>query len=407
MADLLDDLNLTSEEQMFREEVREFLAENMTDELRRASHFTMWALSEFEYGKRWQKILHQRGWGAVHWPKEYGGAGWTRMQKMIWHIECIQAETPSVMSMGRDLCAPCIMKFGTEEQKAFFLPRILSGEDWWAQGFSEPGVGSDLRALQMRAESDGDEFVLNGSKIWTSFADHANRIFCLVRSGSGPKKHDGISFLLVDMDSPGIEVHPITTIAGDPEFCQVFFNDVRVSKSRLLGKENEGWDVVRHLLAYEHGGGGGRSVSLFGRYNWLREVATLESDGAGGRLIDDVDFGRQLAEMRIELEAVSFASDELSKRARAGEPPSRVSELLAIRSRLVSQKMTELAMRAVGRYGIPLQQGARKVIPEVDPIGPEHVLKPMPFYLGQRAGTIAGGTDEIHHNNVARHVLGL
>ncbi|MDE0987638.1 MAG: acyl-CoA dehydrogenase family protein [Pseudomonadales bacterium] len=407
MSVLLDDLELTEEEEAFRKEIRLFLETNMTDELRRASHFTMWALSEFEYGKRWQQILDKQGWGAVHWPEEYGGTGWSKIQKMIWNIECIQAQAPSVMSMGRDLCAPCIMAFGTEQQKALFLPRILAGEDWWAQGFSEPGVGSDLRALQLKAESTGDDFVLNGSKIWTSFANHANRIFCLVRSGTGPKKHDGISFLLIDMDSPGIEVHPITTIAGDEEICQVFFNDVRVPKARLLGKENEGWVVVRHLLAYEHGGGGGRSVALFGRYNWLQEIASLEFDGQEGSLIDDPDFGRQLAEIHIELEAASFASDELSKLARAGEPPSRASELLAIRSRIISQNLTELAMRAVGRYGLPLQQGVRKVIPEAEPVGPEHVLKPMPFYLGQRAGTIAGGTTEIHHNNVARHVLGL
>lgn len=407
MSDILDDLDLTDEEQAFRAEVREFLDASMNDEFRRAARFTMWLIAEFEYGRRWQKVLHQRGWGAVHWPKEYGGTGWSPMQLMIWNIECSRAQAPLVMNMGRDLCAPCIMKFGTPEQKERFLPKILSGDDWWAQGFSEPGVGSDLRGLQLKAQRDGGEFVLNGSKIWTSFANHANRIFCLVRSGSGPKKHDGISFLLMDMDTPGIEVRPITTIAGDVEFCQVFFNDVRVPESSLLGRENEGWEVVRYLLAYEHGGGTSRSVALVNRFNWLREIATLELDGSDRPLIENPDFLRRLAELRIELEAVAFAADELSKRARAGEPPSSAAELLAIRSRVVGQRITELAMRAIGRAGIPLQKEARMVESTTPLVGPDHALTPMPFYLAQRAATIAGGTDEIHHNNVARHVLGL
>jgi alkylation response protein AidB-like acyl-CoA dehydrogenase len=405
MSDPLE--NLSPEEQAFQAELRAFLRENVSDEMRQAARFTMWALSEFEYGRRWQKILHARGWGAVSWPVAYGGTGWSRTQRMIWSIECLRAGAPTVMNMGRDLCAPCIMEFGTQEQKDFFLPRILAGEDWWAQGFSEPGAGSDLRALRLSARSDGDAFVLNGSKIWTSFAQFANRIFLLVRSGSGPKAHDGISFLLADMDSPGITVRPIRVLSGDDEFCEVFFDQVRVPKSRLLGRENEGWGVVRHLLAYEHGGSGSRSFELTSRLAWLREIAALELDGEGRPLLENPDFVRRLAELEIEATAVGFAADELSRLARSGAPPSAVSELLAIRSRVLGQRMAELAMRAVARYGLPLQREARVVGSGVSPVGPDHALTPMPFYLGQRAATIAGGTDEIHHNNVARHVLGL
>jgi alkylation response protein AidB-like acyl-CoA dehydrogenase len=401
------DLSYGKEYEEFRAEVRAFLRDNVSDEMRQAARFTMWALSEFEYGRRWQKILHARGWGAVGWPVAYGGAGWTRTQRAIWNIECLRAGAPSIMNMGRDLCAPCIMEFGSQEQKDFFLPRILSGEDWWAQGFSESGAGSDLRALRMQALSDAQGFVLNGSKIWTSFAQFANRIFLLVRSGSGPKPHDGISFLLVDMDTPGISVRPIATLSGDPEFCEVFFDAVRVPKSRLLGSENEGWRVVRHLLMYEHGGGDDRSAQLDSRLAWLREIAALELDGEDRPLLENPDFARRLAELEIEVTAVAFAADELSRLARAGAPPSAATELLAIRSRVVGQRIAELAMRAVGRWGIPLQREARVVGSGVAPVGPEHALTPMPFYLGQRAATIAGGTDEIHHNNVARHVLGL
>ncbi len=316
MSELLGDLS--DEDLAFRDEVRGFLQEALTDEMRAAARFTMWVISEFEYGKRWQRALYERGWGTPMWPEEHGGLGWTPVQQIIWNVESVMAGAPSIMNMGRDLCAPCIMEFGTDEQKAEFLPAIARGDDWWAQGFSEPDVGSDLAALQLSAAIDGDEFVLNGSKIWTSHAEHSNRIFLLVRSGSGERKQQGISFLLADMDSPGIEVRPIETIAGDDEFCQVFFTDVRVPRSRVLGAENDGWSVVRYLLSYEHGGLIARSASFTQKFRWLREIAELETDGRGRSLLEDPDFSRQLAELAIEVQAASAADDQLKLLARDG-----------------------------------------------------------------------------------------
>ena len=257
----IEAMHLTAEEQAFRDEVRAFYAEHLTAEFRRAAQLTTWTFCEFDYGRRWQQIRNARGWGAPNWPVAHGGTGWTPRQRLIWELETADAQPPEVMRMGRDYCAPCIIRFGTPEQQAFFLPRILSGEDWWAQGYSEPGAGSDLAALQLSAVSDGDDYVLNGAKIWTTFAQHANRIFLLARTARREKKQDGITFLLIDMASPGIEVRPIINIAGEHEFNEVFFTDVRVPKSRRLGEEDKGWEVARYLLLFEHGAGLIRSTA--------------------------------------------------------------------------------------------------------------------------------------------------
>lgn len=392
----------------FRDEVRRFYAENLTLEFRRAARLVTWVCSEFEFGRRWQKILHSKGWGAPHWPVEYGGCDWTPAQRHIWEEETALANPPEVMMMGRDLCAPCIMEFGTPEQKAYFLPRLLAGDDWWAQGYSEPGAGSDLAALQMRADSDGDDYILNGSKIWTTYAQHSNRIFCLVRTSTGERKQQGITFLLVDMDTPGIEVRPLINIAGEHEFNQVFFSNARVPKSRRLGAENEGWSVARYLLRYEHSGGGGRgSIEMRRRFSWLQEIANLESDGQGGALSGDPDFSRKLAEIAITIDAMEFATEQAYAATIQGGPPPPSMPLLKIRSREIMQRMTELAMEATAYYGAPFQPHARRVENTEPYVGAEHALLAMPLYLSQRALTIAGGTPEIRRNNLAKSLLGL
>lgn len=398
---------LSSSDQAFRLEILAFLKRNLTPSMREAGRNTIWAISDFEQGRQWQKVLHREGFGAVHWPVEYGGKDWTRSQKMIWDIETLRADAPRVMNMGRDLCAPCIMEFGTDAQKAQFLPPILSGDDWWAQGFSEPGAGSDLASLQLAGVQEGDEFVLNGSKIWTTFAQHANRIFCLVRTGPSPKKQMGISFLLIDLDSPGIEIRPIYTIAGEHEFNQVFFTDVRVPMDRLLGKQDDGWAVVRYLLMHEHGGVNSASAMLGQRISWVREIMSQEQDGEGRRLIENPEYARRFAELLIEVQAVHFAERESLAASNASGAPSRLGELLSIRSREVGKKLNELAMRSVGVYAAPFQRDARMVGAGVAPIGPDHAVIAMPFFLGQQAATIAGGTPEIHRNNIAKRLLEL
>ena len=402
-----DMAELTGEDRAFRDEVRQFYDDNLTPEFRRAGERIGWAFSEFEYGRQWQKILHQRGWGAPSWPVEYGGTGWTPMQHYIFEMESIRARAPAPYYLGIILCAPCVMAFGTPEQKQEFLPRIIAGEDWWAQGYSEPGAGSDLAALQLKAETDGDHYVLNGSKIWTTYAQHANRIFCLVRTSSEGRKQAGITFLLVDMDTPGIEVRPLINIAGDHEFNQVYFNNVRVPTSRRLGAENDGWKVARHLLKFEHGGGGRVSGEARHRLDWIADMASLEADGYGGRLIDDPDYSRQLAEVAIGVEAIDFAGFQAIAAMREGEAPPPSIPLLRIRLRELVQRITELGMEAVAYYGLPYQPEARAVASETEPVGPEHALMAVPYYLNKRASTIAGGTPEIQRNNLARSVLGL
>jgi acyl-CoA dehydrogenase len=397
--------NLTSEELAFRDEVRAFFAEALTPDLREAGRKTIW-LSEFEYGREWQRRLHARGWGAPNWPVEFGGTGWTDNEKLIFAIETAHERPPMIANMGRDLCAPCIMAFGTPEQQNRYLPRILSGDDWWAQGYSEPGAGSDLASLQLRADSDGDHYVLNGSKIWTTSAHHCNRIFCLVRTSKEERKQAGISFLLLDLDTPGIELRAIYNLAGIHEFNQVFFTDVRVPKSALLGEEGQGWTVARHLLAREHSGSVFDGLEMRRRLAWLEEIARAESNGRGGALIDDPIFRTRFAEAAVECEVSDALTQKLIKAVQTDSMPPHLAELLNIRKRDLGQRLTALLMDSLGFYGAPLQGdalhvGGKRVA------GEERAEIPTAFYLAQRAGTIAGGATEVHRNNVARHVLGL
>lgn len=400
-------LDLTSDELAFRDEVREFLAENLTPELREAGAKTLWSISEFKYGRQWQRILHARGWGAPNWPVEYGGTGWTPVQKMIWATEIAHARPPSVMNMGRDLCAPCIMAFGTPDQKAEMLPRILSGDDWWAQGYSEPGAGSDLAALRLCAVRDGDDYVLTGSKTWTTMAHHANRIFCLVRTGTQGPKQAGITFLLIDMAAPGITVRPIINLAGVHDFNEVIFDDVRTPQTSRLGEEGQGWAVARHLLGLEHGGSIYDGVEMQRRLSWLEDIAALESDGDGGTLLDSREFGERIADVAIECAASDAMTRRLVEQVRQGHIQLGMSELLNIRRRELGQSLTQLLMDAVGHYALPLHHQALAVGGGPPDVGPDHALLPTAFFLAQRAATIAGGTADIHRNNVARHVLKL
>ncbi|MCK9541378.1 MAG: acyl-CoA dehydrogenase family protein [Novosphingobium sp.] len=404
---MIDPATLSAKDLAFRDEVRTFFAENLTPELREAGRKTLWHVSEFEYGRAWQRILHARGWGAPHWPVEFGGTDWTATQRMIWAMENAVHRPPAVMNMGRDLCAPCIMAFGTGEQQARYLPRILSGEDWWAQGYSEPEAGSDLASLKLRAEAHGDDYVLDGSKIWTTMAQHATHMFCLVRTSREDRKQGGITFLLVDMNSPGIEIRPIRNLAGVHEFNQVFFTGARTPRANRLGEEGEGWKVARQLLRVEHGGNIYDGVELRRRLAWLEEIASLESDGHGSALIDDPDFETHIAKVAVACEASDAMMRLLIDDLRADGTTFMQVELLNIRRRELGQRLTELLMMATGHYGLISQDDALRVGGAAPKAGPDHAALPTAFFLTQRAATIAGGTAEIHRNNVARHLLGL
>src|SRR5580658_5592883 len=295
------DLDLAPADLTFQGEVRAFLAANLTDELRQAARRATSVFIDKAHSLPWQRILHARGWAAPSWPKEFGGPGWTDAQRYIFAAECARAGAPGLAPMGLRMVGPVLMRYGTPRQQAHYLPRILSGEDYWCQGYSEPGSGSDLASLQLAAVRDGDDYVLTGSKIWTTHAHLANRMFCLVRTRREGKPQAGITFLLLDMASPGITVRPIITLAGDHEVNQVFFDGVRAPVANRLGEENDGWTVAKHLLEFERGGGGapGLRVAL----ERLVGLASAAPGDDGGRLIEDKPFRLRLARLAIALDA--------------------------------------------------------------------------------------------------------
>jgi alkylation response protein AidB-like acyl-CoA dehydrogenase len=398
-------LDIPAEDEAFRQEVRTFLQTALTPELRDAGRLTVSAFTEREWNQEWQRVLNKKGWVAPSWPVEYGGTGWTETQRHIWAQECAKAQTPGLSPMGLRMVAPVIMKYGTPEQKAFYLPRIIKGEDYWCQGYSEPGAGSDLANLQLRAVSDGDDYVLNGSKIWTTHAHYANRMFCLTRTNTDGKKQQGITFLLLEMNTPGIEVRPIITMAGDHEVNQVFFTDVRVSKANRLGNENEGWTVAKYLLEFERGGSyaAGLQVTI----ERLKEVARQAPGDGGAPLIEDPQFARKLIELEIELASIEFTEHRMMAAISEGGSPGAASSVLKMRGTETIQKLDELGIEIAAYYGGVYQREAIQPGANVDVIGPSYSATAMPRYLNNRAASIYGGSNEVQRNIVAGAILGI
>ncbi len=399
------DLDLSPDDLAFQAEVRAFLDQNLTPALREAGRRATSVFIDKKHSLVWQKILHAKGWVAPSWPVECGGTGWDEMRRYIFQIECARAGAPSLAPMGLRMVGPCIMRYGTPEQKAFFLPRILSGEDYWCQGYSEPGAGSDLASLQLRAISDGDDYVLNGSKIWTTHAHWANRMFCLVRTRFDGKPQGGITFLLLEMDAPGVTVKPIITLAGEHEVNQVFFDDVRVPKSGRLGEENQGWTVAKYLLEFERGGGSaaGLQVSL----RRLREMAKAEPADQDAALIADPAFRAKLAAAEIAVQAIEVTEHRVMSALSSGKPPGPASSMLKTQGTEAMQRIDELAIEAAGYYAQVDQPEAREAGSNASPIGPDHSLVVMARYMNNRAGSIYGGSNEIQRDIMARLVLGL
>jgi acyl-CoA dehydrogenase len=399
------DLLLGTEELAFQEEVRAFLDEALTPELRAAGRSATSVFSEPEFSLPWQSKLFAKGWVAPSWPKEYGGTGWGEMKRAIFAAECARAGAPGLAPMGLRMVGPCLMGYGTEEQRAFFLPRILAGEDYWCQGYSEPGAGSDLASLQLRADSDGDDYILNGSKIWTTHAHYANRMFCLVRTRFDGKPQQGITFLLLEMATPGITVAPIITLAGDHEVNQVFFDNVRVPKSGRVGEENRGWTVAKYLLEFERGGGSapGLKVSL-GR---VRALAGAERDDGGASLLDDPDFRSRLAGLEVLVEAIEMTEHRVLADLAEGRNPGPASSMLKTQGTEAMQAIDELAIDAAAHYARVDQLQARRPGANIPVIGPERSLTAMPRYLNNRAASIYGGSNQIQRDIMARLILGL
>lgn len=365
----------------FRTEVRAFLAVNLTASLREAAARATSVFIEPEVSLEWQAVLNARGWAAPDWPAEFGGPGWDDLRRYVFAAECAEAGAPGLAPMGLKMVAPVIMHYGTEAQKTYYLPRILSGEDYWCQGFSEPGAGSDLASLQTRAVRDGDDYVLNGSKIWTTHAHHANRMFCLVRTSTHGKPQAGISFLLLDMASPGITVRPIRTLAGDHEFNEVFFDDVRVPVVNRLGEENDGWSVAKHLLTFERGGK--YAPALIERVERLRQREGLDSLTAA-----------RLAREAVSLRALQ-ALELKAMRAEGGSPALYASVLKVLGTE---------AMQRIDVLGCEIEGLAAWA----EPMGqtPAELAVTLPRYLNNRAASIYAGSNEIQRDLVARLTLG-
>jgi alkylation response protein AidB-like acyl-CoA dehydrogenase len=343
---------------------------------------------------------------AWHWPVEYGGTGWTPIQKHIFEAEMVAAGAPRIIPFGVNMLGPVLIRYGTQAQKDYYLPRILSGEDWWAQGYSEPGAGSDLASLKTRAIRDGDHYIVNGQKSWTTLAQFANRIFCLVRTDpDAPRRQQGISFLLIEMDSPGIEVRPILTLEGEHEINEVFFTDVRVPVENLVGPENDGWTVAKYLLTYERTGIAGVAYSKQAVAQLKRVAGDQRCDDR--TLADDPLFAARMARLEIDLMAMEIFNLRIVAAAGEGKLPGAESSLLKIKGTQVRQEATDLLRRAVGPYAAPDLPEAYDEGWNGAPPGPDYALPLARSYFNMRKTSIYGGSNEIQRNIVAKHLLGF
>jgi len=399
------DLNYSDEDLAFREEVRAFLAANLPPDLQHKvrSHLRL----SKDDSVRWHKILAAQGWVAPGWPVEFGGPGWTPTQRHIFEEECARAGTPQIMPFGVNMVAPVIMAFGSPEQKAHYLPRILSCEDWWCQGYSEPGAGSDLASLKTTAvrgtDSDGEHYIVNGQKTWTTLAQHADMIFCLVRTDTGVRKQEGISFLLIDMHSPGITVRPIIMLDEDHEVNEVFFDNVRVPAANLVGQENRGWTYAKYLLGHERTG-----IAAVGRSKrelaFLKGLAARESKN-GKPLIEDPLFAAKLAHLEIELMALEMTV--LRVLARADKAPGPEASVLKVRGTDIQQMLTELMMEAVGPMALPFDPAYLEGASEHSVFDDDAAAPLASYYFNYRKTSIYGGSNEIQRNIITQMILGL
>jgi acyl-CoA dehydrogenase len=395
-------ISFSTEHEAFRDEVRAFLDAQLTDDLVAAQRACPGIFLDYEHNIRWHRILHAKGWVAPAWPKEYGGTGWDLVQRYIWTTETTLAGAPSLAPMGLGMCGPMLIGYGTETQKAYYLPRILSGEDYWCQGYSEPGSGSDLASLSLAARREGEHYVLNGTKIWTTHAHFANRMFALVRTTVGDKPQHGITFLLLDMDSPGITVKPIVFASGTHEVNQVFFDDVRVPIVNRVGEEDQGWTVAKYLLEFERGGGG--TAAHRSALTRVRRLAEAIPVGEGS-LMEDADFKLKVDETAVQLEANQFTEFRIMAALSKGQNPGPESSIMKNLGANIGQRITELAVEAVGYFGA-VQAGGSEGENQPPP-GPAGGGTAFARYFNLRASSIAGGTNEVQKNIVAKLVLGL
>jgi len=395
------DLAYSQQEQAFRNEVRGWLADNLPADIR--GKVTGYRSMAKEDIIRWHKILAEKGWSVPHWPVEWGGTGWDITQRYIFNEEFGLAGAPNLPNFGPNMCASVLMRFGTEAQKNRFLPRIRMGDDFWVQGYSEPGSGSDLASLKTRADRKGDKYVVNGQKIWTTLGHYGDWIFCLVRTNFDTKiRQEGISFLLIDMKTPGITVRPLILMDGGHEVNEVFFDNVEVPAENLVHEEGKGWTVAKYLLGHERlntGRIGGSKRELVR----LKAFAAEQTDGHGRRLIDDPRFRDKLTRVEVELMALEITNLRFLDAMRGGKPPGADVSMLKIRGTEIQQALTELMMQAAGPMAAPFKPTGPQAAVDFD----DALAHLAPRYANYRKTSIYAGSNEIQRNIIAKATLGL
>ena len=401
------DLNFNKDDMAFRDDVRGFITENFTEDMKRESSRSKNNYMSKDLHVAWQKRLYEKGWAAPNWPTEHGGAGFTPTQKFIYSQEMDAAGAPHTVPFGLVMVAPVIMAFGSDEQKKRFLPDILATNVWWCQGYSEPGSGSDLASLQMKAEDKGDHYLCNGSKIWTSVAQYADWIFCLVRTEKTEKPQRGISFLLIDMKTAGVRVEPIITLdmstRGQQEVNQVFFEDVKVPKENLIGEENKGWTYAKYLLEFERGAA--YSAGLKRSLDKIKEMAQ-DISAQGMCLSDDSDFISKSADLERRIMVMEATELRIFSAISAGQNIGPgASSMLKTRGTQLQQEVTEFAVEAIGNYGFPFVENT--LTTNEANIGMDGAASIVPSYFNKRKTTIYAGSNEIQRNIIAKAVLGL
>lgn len=397
------EIRLSPQEQAFAEEVREFVRTNLpqdiADKVSRDQH-----LEKDDY-MRWQQILGKRGWHTFGWPEQYGGPGWNVVQRYLFELICAEMDCPLIQPFGPRMAGPVIYTYGTEEQKQRFLPGIRDSTVWWCQGYSEPQSGSDLASLSTRAEDAGDHYVVNGQKIWTSYAHYADWMFCLVRTSKESRPQQGISFLLIDMKSPGVTVQPILMLEGTHSFNTVFLENVKVPKENLIGEEGKGWTYAKFLLEHERVDNAAIGVTKAAMRRLKTIAATERADGQP--LIRDPLFHAKLVAIEAQLQSLEISALRVLSQVASGAAPGPVSSLLKIRGTEIAQRISELASEATGYFALPYQPDLLRDASSEEPIGPAHAATAGNNYLWRRGMSIYGGTNEIQRNIIAKHMLGF
>ncbi|NYT62566.1 acyl-CoA dehydrogenase family protein [Alcaligenaceae bacterium] len=398
-------IDYTNEQLAFRDEIREFLSTSVPAKVKEKA-FTQERLTK-EETLGWQRALYERGWGAPAWPVEYGGTGWDAIQRHIFEEECALAQAPDQLSFGIKMVAPVIQKYGNQAQKDHYLPGIISGQDWWCQGYSEPGAGSDLASVKTSAERQGDSYIVNGQKTWTTYAQHADLIFCLVRTDRDVRKQEGISFLLIDMKSPGITVRPIIMLDGGHEVNEVWFDNVQVPVQNLIGEENKGWTYAKYLLGHERTGIAriGRSKAALER---LKAIAARQPGNNGQPLLNDPRFRDRIAMVELELQALEITNLKLVAGDDKPQAPGPEASILKIKGSEIQQTLSELIATALGPYAAADVKDPQQYGPQgISDAFPANTCNLAGYYFNARKTTIYGGSSEVQKSIICKAILGL